>query len=579
MKKRKMVWKSATAVALACAIALTGTPGSGAWVSRAENNVEASGSSVIVGAKALSEEQSDIYLSFRPAEESLKQMFPETLDVTLADGSSRTVPVTWETAEDYAAEEVYFYLYDPVIEGYEVADSAELPYVVVWIDDQAEYFSALDGNEGDGTGQITAGEGSEGQGTGEGTEGQGSGEGTGDQGTGEGTEGQGSGEGTGDQGTGEGTGTGDQGTGEGEQTTTETPAEETPQQPEHLQDLVRTDVTVDKSANELEIYNYLRNEFGLNQAAATGVLANINAESGYRQNALGDKNTEGYYTSFGLCQWHNSRWESLISFCNEKGVDWQTVRGQMMYLQYELENVSRFKTVIETLRTVPNNEQGAYQAAYIFCYRFEVPANRDQKSDSRGRVARDKFWPRFGGYTTEDGVFCIWKSENGFSYWYENDVRQGTLTDARGVMGDNTIRGREIYDPLTNGWYWLDAVYEGAKAVNKEVWMPYIYSNETDFDEAAILENAARSPGMEEQVIAAIHAHGGIGGGKWVRYNSEGRMILGWYTVGEADAEYYPDQVGNTYYYDPVTGLMAKGTVTIDGKEYTFDEVSGALVK
>jgi len=36
-------------------------------------------------------------------------------------------------------------------------------------------------------------------------------------------------------------------------------------------------------------------------------------------------------------------------------------------------------------------------------------------------------------------------------YWYENGVRQGT-----------TGRGKEIYDPKSDAWYWLDAVQGGA---------------------------------------------------------------------------------------------------------------------
>ncbi len=541
---------------LSCGIALMEIAGNGTLVSRAETGAEAASGAQIVGAEPLGEDQQDIYLYERIDEEELKSRFPQTLEVTFGDGSRATVPVTWETAEDYAAGEVYYYVYDPVVVGYDLAGDAELPYIVVWIEDDSPVLF-LSGDAGD---PVTTEEVS-----GEQTQAGENGEGNPETTTTETT--------TTETTTTETTTTETPST---ETTTTDTPAAETTEET-HLQDLVRTDVTVDKSANEQEIYNYLRYEFGLNQAAAVGVLANINAESGYRQNALGDKQN-GYYTSFGLCQWHNARWESLISYCDSIGEDWQSVHGQMKYLQYELENVSRFKKVIETLRTVENNEQGAYEAAYMFCYRFEVPANREQKSDSRGKVARDRFWPRFGGYTNDQGVTCIWKAENGKSYWYENDVRQGTVDDPQGVWGDNTIRGREIYDPLTDGWYWLDAAFDGAKAVNKEVWMPYIYSNEEGYDEATIAENAAQSVGMEEQVAAAIRLHGTLGAGKWVRYNSEGRMIKGWYTVGEEDAEYYPDQVGNTYYYDPKTGLMAKGRTVIDGKEYYFDETSGVLV-
>ena len=59
--------------------------------------------------------------------------------------------------------------------------------------------------------------------------------------------------------------------------------------------------------------------------------------------------------------------------------------------------------------------------------------------------------------------------------------------------------------------------------------------------------------------------------------DAEGRMIKGWYTVSGADTALYPDQIGNTYYYDYKTGLMAKGWVTINGQKYHFDEITGVL--
>jgi len=165
--------------------------------------------------------------------------------------------------------------------------------------------------------------------------------------------------------------------------------------------------------------------------------------------------------------------------------------------------------------------------------------------------------------------------ESSTSYWYENGLRQGTYDDPKGVLGDGTVRGREIYDPISDGWYWLDAVYNGAKAINKEVWMPYIYQNEADWDEAEIAANAANSGDMAEQVIREIKNRSG----KWVRYDANGKMYKGWYTVEGADAVIYPNQVGNTYYYDPKTGLMAKGKVNIDGVTYHFDETTGVLKK
>ncbi len=121
-----------------------------------------------------------------------------------------------------------------------------------------------------------------------------------------------------------------------------------------------------------------------------------------------------------------------------------------------------------------------------------------------------------------------WVTIDGKEYWYENGVRQGTEG-----------RGREIYDPNSNAWYWLDAVQGGAKTVNKDV-----------YQESSAGQWAEKSDGT----------------GKWVRYDENGHMIKGWNYNNTG-----------TYYFDPTYGTMAKGIVTIDGKTYHFDEVTGAL--
>ena len=56
------------------------------------------------------------------------------------------------------------------------------------------------------------------------------------------------------------------------------------------------------------IYNLLAAK-GFNDAAICGILANIEHESGFSTTALGDGGT-----SYGLCQWHNSRWDNLNNF-------------------------------------------------------------------------------------------------------------------------------------------------------------------------------------------------------------------------------------------------------------------------
>ena len=181
--------------------------------------------------------------------------------------------------------------------------------------------------------------------------------------------------------------------------------------------------------------------------------------------------------------------------------------------------------------------------------------------------------------TTEDPstLNCKFYHQNGKSYWYENGIRQGTYDDPKGVMGDGSIRGREICDMETAAWYWCDSCLDGAKAVNKEVWVPYIYQGEKAWSDAEIKQNAAASidehADMSAQLEKDIKAHTG----KWVRYNANGKMFKGWYKVTSSEAQYYPDQVGNIYYYDFKTGLMAKGDLTIDGVAYHFDETTGVL--
>ena len=160
-------------------------------------------------------------------------------------------------------------------------------------------------------------------------------------------------------------------------------------------------------------------------------------------------------------------------------------------------------------------------------------------------------------------------------YWYENSVRQGMLNDTKNIMGDGTPRGREIYDPASDGWYWLDAIYDGAKAEGKEVWVPYVYQDESKWDDAEIRMNADHADeGMKEYTYQCMKNKTG----KWVRYDENGKMLKGWVKIENELARLYPGQAGNTYYYDHYTGLMAKGRLRIGGVDHYFDEITGVMV-
>lgn len=167
--------------------------------------------------------------------------------------------------------------------------------------------------------------------------------------------------------------------------------------------------------------------------------------------------------------------------------------------------------------------------------------------------------------------FCEY---SGKKYWYENWIRQGTLTDPKNVVADGLSRGREIYDGSSDGWYWLDAKYEGAAAFGKEVWVPYIHQQENSWtdQEKRNVANGAEE-GMREYVYQCMKS----GQGKWVRYDENGKMCKGWIHIVGRLAELYPNQKNNWYYYDSVFGLMAKGRIQIDGSWYYFDEITGVL--
>ncbi len=135
---------------------------------------------------------------------------------------------------------------------------------------------------------------------------------------------------------------------------------------------------------ETAITTFLRRELKLNSAAVSGILANIEYESDFSPTVWGDGGT-----SYGLCQWHESRCRSLFSFCQENGYDVDSVCGQMKYLRHELEE--NYPAVMEYLREVKDSPSGAYQAAWYWCYYFEIPAQRDVQANLRGECAYQQY--------------------------------------------------------------------------------------------------------------------------------------------------------------------------------------------
>ena len=142
----------------------------------------------------------------------------------------------------------------------------------------------------------------------------------------------------------------------------------------------------DLTQNEKDVYVYLRKELGLNKAAASGVLANVYFESNFSSVAIGDGGT-----SLGLCQWHLGRCKSLMSWCDAHKVDYRSVKGQLGYLGYELNNI--YKDVYGYLLGVPDTAEGAYRAGYYFCMYYESPNDTKTRSEARGTMAKNSYYP------------------------------------------------------------------------------------------------------------------------------------------------------------------------------------------
>ena len=174
---------------------------------------------------------------------------------------------------------------------------------------------------------------------------------------------------------------------------------------------LKADAAIEKSLdNKTVIYNFLKNEIGLNTAAACGVLANIEKESSFRNDVLEYGYTWETGGGYGICQWTNSprtantgRRTNLVNWCNSNGYDYTSLVGQLYYLKYELNTSYYYKYVTSKLLSVEDSAQGAYEAAYNWCYYFEVPAGYNTGvSETRGNIARNTYWPQYkssGGIT------------------------------------------------------------------------------------------------------------------------------------------------------------------------------------
>jgi len=233
------------------------------------------------------------------------------------------------------------------------------------------------------------------------------------------------------------------------------------------------------TSNEQTVYNYLSADMGLSNAAACGIMANIKHESGYSP-------TAGSSSMYGICQWCGNRLTNLKSYCNKKGLDYTSLKGQLAFMKYELEN--GYSDVLSAVKTVGNSADGASSAAYKFCMQFERPAAGASEASRRASTASNSIWPKYkdakgtsttsvtvtklsdgNWYSTQNGQKINYtgfaKNKNG--WWYvKNGKVDFSVTDvikgkAKGTNAWwNVVNSKITAGPTlgknSKGWWYID---------------------------------------------------------------------------------------------------------------------------
>lgn len=136
--------------------------------------------------------------------------------------------------------------------------------------------------------------------------------------------------------------------------------------------------------NEKEVYAYLTEDMGLNDAAAAGVMANIYAESRFNPGTSGDSGT-----SYGMFQVHAGRKDNLMTWCAKKGYDPSSVQGQMARFEEEVTKV--YSKTETALYNASDSVAGARNAASVMTIDYEKPSNASSKAAYRANLAEQYY--------------------------------------------------------------------------------------------------------------------------------------------------------------------------------------------
>lgn len=135
---------------------------------------------------------------------------------------------------------------------------------------------------------------------------------------------------------------------------------------------VRRRPNVVTNSNYYYILDKLKNTYGYNDAACAGILANMKYECTFDPTC----ETPKYY---GLIQWGGGRRTNLYNYCAEHGLAYDSIDGQLAFMQHEL--TTSYRRVYNFLTSVENTAQGAYDAGAYFCNKYEGAARLSGRAD------------------------------------------------------------------------------------------------------------------------------------------------------------------------------------------------------
>ena len=111
-----------------------------------------------------------------------------------------------------------------------------------------------------------------------------------------------------------------------------------------------------------KIMIFLKNK-GLTTSQSAGIIGNLQVESNFDPNAVGDNGT-----SYGIAQWHKSRFNDLKQWSKKNGLKWNSLNAQLQFLWWELNNSETTAFSKLKMTNDPKN------AAVIFAKYFERPS-------------------------------------------------------------------------------------------------------------------------------------------------------------------------------------------------------------